>query len=91
MAEFNFGVTFETNIETGKLLAVYFRIRNGKVAETREYADGNAFADFGEGGELLGVELIGPCNLRILQRLAPKDPKVKAFFRNKLPKEMQLV
>ena len=40
MERFNFGLSVSTDRETGETLAVYFRIRNGQVAETKKFADG---------------------------------------------------
>jgi hypothetical protein len=47
-------------------------------------------------GRLLGVELRAPCEVTVLNRLAQQEPpkfknRVKEFFKNTLPKKMELV
>ncbi len=75
--------------ETGKVMAVYFRVRPGKAAETKEFANGNAFADYDSKGRLLGLELLGPCKVTVLDRISRGEPKpVKSFFRNSVPAQM---
>lgn len=67
---------------TGKLVGAYLRIREGKVAQTKEISDGVAFADFGADGFLVGVELLAPCSVTIFHRLAEKEPEpVRQFLR----------
>jgi hypothetical protein len=85
-------ITTETNKATGDLVAVYFYVREGKSAEIREYADGRAFADYNRQGELLGVELLAPCEITVLDRIARREPKpVKRFLRSAIPLEMAVV
>ena len=48
--KFSFCVSVETQDQTGKVIAVYFQVRKGKTKTTREYADGNAFADYDKHG-----------------------------------------
>jgi len=90
MERFNFGLSVSTDRETGETLAVYFRIRNGQVAETKEFADGSAFADYDRQGRLLGIELLGPCEITVLDRIARKEPKAKKFIRNAIPRHMAI-
>ena len=90
--KFNFSVNVETNNETGAIEAVYFRIRDGKSFKTKEYANGSAFADFNRKGELLGVELLGPCNIRVLDQIAKNETTpAKRFVRSAIPREMVAV
>jgi uncharacterized protein YuzE len=78
--------------ETGKVVAAYFRIRPGKAAETREYAKGRALADYDRKGNLLGIELLGPCEIQILDKISRGErAPVKNFLRNSIPREMALV
>ena len=88
MEKFNFAMSVSTARTTGEVLAVYFQIRKGAVAETREFADGKAFADYGHKGQLLGIELLGPCEFSILDKIARKEPKAKRFLRRSIPREM---
>jgi uncharacterized protein YuzE len=90
MSKFNFAVATDTDNTTGEVLAVYFQIRKGRVHETREFAGGNAFADFDRQGQLLGVEFLGACNVSIIDRVAPKESlrlrrQAKQFMRKSGP------
>jgi uncharacterized protein YuzE len=58
----------------GKLLAVYIRIREGQVEDTLEVDEDRAFADYDVAGQLLGVELLAPCKVEVLNNLAEKEP-----------------
>ena len=67
---------------TGEPVAANLRIREGKVAETREVCEGVAFADYSADGELLGIELLAPCDVEVLDRLAEQEPEpVRRFLR----------
>lgn len=94
--QFNFQVYSETDKRTGALLAVYFQIRHGKAAEVREIADGAAFANFDRKGRLLGVELLGPCEVTLIAKLSQKDPdvkhrnRIKRFLHDHMPKKMAI-
>lgn len=82
---------FEVDGQTGKVEAVYFYIRPGKAAETREYADGRALADYDRKGNLLGIELLGPCEVAILDKIIRREPKpVKTFMRDSIPRGLAL-
>jgi hypothetical protein len=87
--KFAFAVNVLTNERTGEIMAVYFRIRNGKAAEVRELCDGSAFANYNAKGELIGVELLAPCKPSVLMRLAA-DPNVKRFIKGGIPRQMEL-
>jgi Protein of unknown function (DUF2283) len=72
--------------QTGSIRAAYLRVRQGEVAETREVAEGLAYADYSAGGVLLGVELLGPCKVEILDRLAAQEPEpVRRFLHGSPP------
>jgi hypothetical protein len=96
MSKFNFHVQVSTERATGRVLAVYFQVREGKAAKVDELADGAAFANYSSSGKLLGVELLGPCEIKILDRIVRRDPdvqgrnRVKQFFRRTGPPEMVL-
>jgi hypothetical protein len=87
--------TFQPQLEisvdetTGKIRAAYIRVRNGSVHETREVADGRAFADYSEEGLLLGLEVLGPCEVAVFERLAQAEPEpVGRFLRGSPPREL---
>jgi hypothetical protein len=75
--------------ETGLIRAAYLRVRKGKVKETQEVSEGSAFADYGANGLLLGVELLAPCEVEVLDRIAAREPEpVKRFLRGGPPREL---
>lgn len=86
--EREFHVAITTDKKTGELLAIYFQVRKGHAAKVREYENGNAFANFNEDGELLGIEMIGPCSIRVMDEIAKKDRDVKRFIRSNAPRRM---
>ena len=93
MTAFSFEVSVMTENDTGDVLAVYFQIRKGKVHETREFADGVAFADYNKHGELIGVELLAPCNVSIVDQLARNETaavrrRTKSFMKSAGPRQM---
>jgi uncharacterized protein YuzE len=85
--DFSFQVSVETHNQTGAVLAVYLQIRKGKSTVTKEYANGDAFADYDRNGRLLGIELLAPCRASVLDRIAKQKP-AKDFVRNSIPRGM---
>ena len=74
---------------TGQIRAAYVRVREGTVFETREVIEGRAFADYTEDGWLLGVELLAPCAVQVLDELFEEEPEpVKRFLRGSPPREL---
>ncbi len=81
----------EVDNQTGKVVAAYFYIRPGKAVETREYVEGKALADYDRKGNLLGIELLGPCNEEILNKIIQGEAApIKNFLRGSIPREMAL-
>lgn len=77
--------------KTGKVLAMYLQLRDGKAAETKEVFDGKAFADYDEDGNLIGVELIAPCKVEVWDKIIRKEPKpIKNFIRGAMPRDLIL-
>ena len=77
------------NEETGEIRAAYLQIRKGAVHETREVSEGTAFADYAKNGWLLGLELLGPCKVTVLDKLAKKEPQpIKRFLLGSPPREL---
>ena len=70
------------------VFAVYIQTRKGKAVETREIKEGVAFADYGKKGELLGVEMLSPCELSVLDNIAKGDERVKQYIRSATPPAM---
>ncbi len=87
---FSFQLTVTNDNRTGEILAVYLRIRKGKVEKVRELQDGAAFANFGKKGELLGIEMLAPCRLSVLDRIARNERQTRKFIRGNVPRDMVL-
>lgn len=93
MTSFSFGVSVTTDDKSGELLSVYLKIRTGKVATTQEYADGAVFADYNRHGELVGIELLSPCKVTVVDQLAANESaevrrRTKKFMRESCPRRM---
>jgi len=74
---------------TGEPVAAYLRVREGTVAQTKELSAGVAFADYAADGELLGIELLGPCGATVLDRAAEQEPEaVRRFLRRGIRQEL---
>lgn len=91
--DYQFAIEVTVDEATGNTISAYFQIRRGRVAETREFADGAAFADYDQNGALLGIELLAPCRVEIVDQLAANEPahlrqKTKAFMRKSGPPQM---
>jgi Protein of unknown function (DUF2283) len=75
--------------KTGQAVAVYLRVREGTIARTNEVKDGYAYADYDSDGMLLGIELLGPCEVQILDSLAENEPEqVRRFLLGGTPREL---
>ena len=85
---YSFGMAVENDKRTGQIKAVYFRIRQGKAAKTKEFDRGNVFVDYNKRGELLGVEMLAPSRIEVLDKIAIDEPESKKFLRNSVPREM---
>jgi uncharacterized protein YuzE len=82
-----FRVETSVNDETGDLVAVYLRVRDGKVASTKEVEGGIVYADYDAHGALLGIELLGPCDMTVLEGVTANEPEpVKRFLRGGVPR-----
>jgi hypothetical protein len=81
-------VAISTDAATGELLAVYFQVRRGIATRVREFADGAALANYNRAGKLLGIELLGPCSVQVVDQIAKKDAAVKKFVRANSPRKM---
>lgn len=85
-SQFGFKVSF--NDPTGEPVAAHLRVREGKVAVTKEVSEGVAFADFAEDGLLLGIELLAPCSLSVMDRLGAGEAEpVRRFLRGGAPRD----
>lgn len=59
----SYNVSVERDNE--QILAIYIRIRDGHSAKTVEIAEGACYADEDEEGNLLGVEMLAPGEVKI--------------------------
>jgi len=72
-----------------QILAIYIRVREGKVARTVEIAEGACYADEDIDGNLLGVEMVAPGQVRInvkavSERYGSKYPAVEELLNSAL-------
>jgi hypothetical protein len=87
--EFRLEASFDDR--TGRTVAVYLRVRTGKVKETREIKEGIVYADYDAQDALLGVELLGPCEIAVLDGIAVNEPEpVRDFLKTSPPCGMLL-
>jgi uncharacterized protein YuzE len=84
---FHFHVSVETRDDTGEVLAVYFQVRKGKPKTTKEHADGAVFTDYDQHGRLLGLEMLAPCRVSVLDNIA-RQASAKRFIRRAIPRGM---
>lgn len=70
---------------TGRILAAFFRFREGRSAEAREFANGSVFAHYNNRGDLIGIEILGPCKIALVNQITNKVPDIKKFVRDTLP------
>ena len=85
--KYSFRIDIETHDQTGEVLAAYFSVRKGKAHETKEFAGGCAFADYDKKGRLLGIELLGPCKISVIDRITSEAPARK-FFKGSIPRQL---
>lgn len=70
-------VQIERDPDDGEILAVYVRVSQGAVARTVEICPGECYADEDESGNLLGVELLVPGEVRLnLDAVCGRYPQV---------------
>jgi hypothetical protein len=85
----SFKMEVSFNADTGQPVAAYLRVRDGKVAGTREVSEGTAFADYGADGYRLGVELLAPCSVTFIDSLSERESEpVRRFLRAAVPHEL---
>ena len=89
MSSPHFNLSVSTDQNTGKLLAVYLQVRDGNAHETTEIAEGRAYADYDSEGQLIGVELLAPCRVQVLDSIAQKESdEVREFLHSSPPRSM---
>jgi uncharacterized protein YuzE len=89
MPKFQPQLNLSVDETTGQIRAAYVRVREGTVFETREMAEGRAFADYSEDGFLLGIELLAPCAVKVIDDISEEEPEpVRRFLRGSPPREL---
>jgi uncharacterized protein YuzE len=89
MTEPAFRLEASVDEKTGGMVAAYLRVRKGEVTDTREVMEGVAYADYDAAGALLGIELLGPCQVAVLDNLARSEPEpVRRFLMGGAPREL---
>lgn len=84
-----FKMSVSADENTGKLIAAYLSVRDGETAETVEVEEDRAYADYDADGQLIGIELLAPCNVKVLDRIAKKEPaEVREFLHSSPPRAM---
>lgn len=86
--KYAFKISVTSNEANGDILAVYIQFRKGKAVDVKEFGDGAAFANYGKKGELLGIEMLQPCKLSVLDQIPKTDAASKKFIRNAVPPSM---
>jgi uncharacterized protein YuzE len=86
-----FTVEVYVDDKTGYTKAVYFHIRDSQSAVTKEILEGHAFADYNTSGQLVGIELLAPCNVTVLDEIAQEESEpVRRFLQNAVPRGLVL-
>jgi uncharacterized protein YuzE len=89
MSNSKFRLEASVDDQTGRMVAAYLRVREGEVATTKEVEPGVAYADFDSQGTLLGIELLGPCQVAVLDTIAEGEPEpVRRFLHGGAPREL---
>jgi hypothetical protein len=82
-------ITAEFSLEHDEITAVSLKLRNGKSARTVQIEEGVLLADYDEAGQLLGLEILEPCdpervaqllnaNTSLIERTVPAEMLVRA-------------
>ena len=84
-----FGLDVSFSETTGEPVAAYLRVREGAVASTSEVSEGVAFADYSSDGTLLGIELLAPCSIEVMDRLGANEAEpIRRFLRGSAPRDL---
>ena len=66
--------------ELSKMASVMALWELGSRAETREFDNGRVFADYDKSGRLLGIEMLGPTQIAVLDQITMKEPETQKFI-----------
>lgn len=89
----HFNISVETEDLTGDVLSVYFNFRKGHRDYSQEFAGGAAIADYDKHGYILGLELLAPCQVKLMDEVASTETlavrsRIKNFVRKTGPREL---
>ena len=59
----SFRLSWKLDPETKELLAIYVRLRQGRFVKKTVEISEHAFIDLDDKGQVLGIEMIGPCHI----------------------------
>lgn len=89
--EYNFELSVRVDNQTGEVIAAYFQFRDGESTRIEAFAAGDVIADYDQHGRLLGIELLGPCELDLLAGITQEDARIRDFVENSMPYELGLI
>jgi hypothetical protein len=80
-----FAFSFEVDREDGEILSAYITVRNRKVKRTIEVVPDKANVDLGWHNEVVGIELLGPCSVNVIEKIAKdyKDQPLRKIAKHK--------
>ncbi|MDX1968062.1 MAG: DUF2283 domain-containing protein [Planctomycetaceae bacterium] len=87
----SFDLSVSVDRTSGRIDAVYIQLREGKAVDVREFAHGDAFANYDHAGHLLGIELLAPCKVNVLNKITREIPQrdtrkqARQFIRSGVP------
>lgn len=85
---YHYSVTVDTESATGEIRAVYLQIRSGKSARVKEFQGGDVLADYDKDGNLLGIEVLAPCRISLLEKILGDEPQTKRFVKRSIPRKL---
>ena len=75
----------------GKLLAGYIHLRKAKAARTKVIVEDTVLADDDSRGNLIGIEILGPVQIKILTRLVNSTDRAafRRFAKDGIPASLR--
>ena len=71
----------------GELIAGYIHLHKAKAARTDVVVEDTVLADYDARGRLIGIEILGPCQIKVLAKLVdiPHRTAFRRFAKASLP------
>ena len=84
------GIQFEMSLTAGpngRLRTAYIHLRKAKAARTKEIVEDTVLADYDSRGRLVGIEILGPVQIRVLASLVetPYRAAFRRFAKESIP------